>query len=138
MQLGQAQIVEQVILFGVGLAIALGFLTAFETFGRDVKDRAIEEQMRLNANLISSHVGQLIQTGAEGSLRFRLSPSIANEDYSVNFTDSGVAVRVGDKTHLSTSLNGLEEQYDLQGRVTSGRETAEINVGGRDITIEGS
>lgn len=135
---GQSQVVEQVILFGVGISIAFGFLAAFETFGQDVKDRALEEQMELQADLVSSHVAQLIQTGADGTLQFSLPPTIAGESYSIQMTDQGIAVQVTDQTFLSQNLNGLEARYNLSGRVSSDRDTAVINIDSYNVVLEGS
>jgi len=135
---GQSQVVEQVILFGVGISVAFGFLSAFESFGRDVKQDALDQQLRLQADLMSSHIAQLIQTGADGSVTVSLPEELAAESYRINLTDDGVAVRGGESIYLSRNLNGLEERYNLSGFVSSDRGQAIINVDDQTVTLGGS
>ncbi|MDY6770906.1 MAG: hypothetical protein SV186_03030 [Candidatus Nanohaloarchaea archaeon] len=124
---GQYAVVEQVILFALGVAILSGFLTAFNGFSRDVKSDAIQEQSALMAQVVASHTAHLVSTHANGELSFSIPDSLAGENYIINFTDGGVAVIVGDTSHLST-IYGITETYRLRGSVSSEYETAVISI----------
>lgn len=136
---GQYSVVEQVILFGLGIAIAGGFLGAFENFGDDVTEQGIQDQADHLSELIGSHTIHLIETRADsGTLEFELPNKIANqESYTINLTKGGVAVIVGSKSYLN-AINGIEQKYQLQGSVTNDFETATITLQDNTITLAGS
>jgi hypothetical protein len=134
---GQYTVVEQVVLFGIGLSIASGFLVAFETFGENVKGEARNEQAKVLGEQIGSHVVHLAQTDANGRLRFQLPSTIADTDYTINFTNSGIAIITTGNVYLAT-LYGLEDKYKLRGQITSQYETGSLVKEGREIRIEGS
>jgi hypothetical protein len=131
---GQYAVVEQVVLFALGIAIVSGFLTAFEDFGRDVKTDATEQQSELLSEVVGSHVTQIVRTRADGTVSFTMPESIAGDPYRINFTDSGVAVVVQERSHL-TSVYGLTETYDLEGSISSEYQTAVISKEQDTITI---
>ncbi len=135
---GQSQIVEIVILFGVGVVIVAGFVTAFERFGENVRDEAIENQGIAFGDVVSSNIAFLLSTGADyGEMNFILPTSIANEYYSVVLSDSGVEVALGEGNFVSHNLNGLENFYDLQGSFNSDFETAKVRMDGKNVSIGG-
>ncbi|MDY6789538.1 MAG: hypothetical protein SVV03_06280 [Candidatus Nanohaloarchaea archaeon] len=135
---GQYGVIEQVMIFGFGIAIAVGFLLAFEAFGADAKSQALEDQREILADWTASHVVQLVNTGGKGSLTFSLPESIADEDYIIEFGDSGVSVTAGGGSYSSTDLNGLEDKYRFEGEVSGDFETATIRFTGESVIIEGS
>ncbi len=138
MSKGQSQIIEIVILFGVGVVIVAGFVTAFESFGENVRDEAIENQGKAFGDVVSSNIAFLLSTGADhGEVNFLLPNSIANEYYSVVLSDSGVEVNLGGRSFVSHNLNGMENFYDLQGSFVSDFETANVRMDGKNVSIGG-
>ncbi len=135
---GQYGVIEQVIIFGFGIAIAIGFLVAFESFGRDVNNEALKDQRELLADLVSLHVVELAKAGTQGSINFNLPGSAADEDYIIEFQQGGVAVLAGGGAYVSSNLNGLEDRYELEGEVSNDFQTATITLQDNKITVEGS
>lgn len=133
---GQFTVIEQVILFGLGVTIATGFLVAFEDFGSDVQDRSLQEQSQALAGLISVNTVELIQTGADGEETFQIPPSIAGEDYFVRFSQDGVTVAT---TNVSATAGvaGLTERYNFTGSATNDFQTATVTKQDGRIRIEG-
>jgi hypothetical protein len=135
---GQYSVVEQVILFGLGIAIAGGFLTAFQNFSDRVTDRGVREQGDHLSETVASHIIHLVETSDQGNLTFDLPQSIANQNsYSINLSSGGVAVIVGSKSYLN-AVNGIESKYNMKGSVKNNFQAATISINGDTITIEGS
>lgn len=138
MSKGQTQVIEIVILFGIGIMIVAGFVAAFEGFGEDVREEAIESQGQVFGDTLSSHIAFLAATGADyGEVSFSMPSSLAGENYHVDLTDTGIGVYIGDQAIISNNLNGLEHRYDLEGSVQSTYDLSRIRKGDQNISIGG-
>ena len=136
---GQSQVLEIVILFGIGLAVVSGFLAAFDDFGRNVKERAVDQQSRIMGDLVGSNIAFFLQTEPEdgSSVRFVIPRSLAGESYSINLSEQGVNILLEDNAYISRNLNGLEKKYEFQGSVSSNRETMRITLEDDKVTAGG-
>ncbi|MDY6777722.1 MAG: hypothetical protein SVU32_03590 [Candidatus Nanohaloarchaea archaeon] len=133
---GQYEVIEHVLLFGLGLAIASGFLMAFQSFGNQVEKQTKVRQAKLLGEVIGSHVTHLRSTDSTGRLSFSLPASIANRDYRVEFVEQGVQVWVGTESY-TVPLSGAGERYNLSGSVTNDFATAVIIKRGSQFNITG-
>lgn len=133
---GQTQVLELVVLFGIGLAVVTGFIAAFESFGEDVKSSAIDQQSKIMGDLVSANLAFLLQNSPEdgSSIEFVLSRSLAGEDYSINFSEQGVNIILEDEAYISKNLNGLEHIYDFEGSVSNTRETVRVTLEEGNVT----
>lgn len=134
---GQYQVLEHVLLFGAGLTVAMGFLYTFENFSEDIKSDVREQHMEMLGKQLHNAIQNLMATGANGEVVVTLPPTIAGESYNLQFEENGVAIYVGDESHLTT-LYGLEKQYTLEGAVTGDRDTVVITKEDQTLAMEGS
>lgn len=136
---GQTQVLELVVLFGIGLSIVTGFLVAFGGFGERVKNEAVDQQSKIMGDLVSSNLAFFLQLEAEegSSMRFVMPRSLAGESFSVNLSDAGVNVLMDQKSFVSNNLNGLEEKYVLEGLASSDLETVEVTFEDNTVSIGG-
>jgi len=134
---GQFTVIEQVILFGLGVTIATGFLVAFEDFGADVKERSLQEQSQALADLVSTNTVELVQTGATGQATFQIPPTIAGEDYFIRFSGEGVTVATAN-TSATAGVAGLTERYNFTGSASNDFRTATVTKQDGRIRIEGN
>ncbi|MCJ7450128.1 MAG: hypothetical protein MUP58_00085 [Candidatus Nanohaloarchaeota archaeon QJJ-9] len=117
---GQYSVIEQVILFGLGIAVLTGFLTTFQNFGEEAKQEAMDRQSRLLAELVRMNIVHLESLGEKSSIRFSLPEKLAGEGYRINLTDDGVAVQViGTGSNYLKGCAGLEDEYRFNGSVTN-------------------
>lgn len=133
---GQFTVIEQVILFGLGVTIATGFLVAFQDFGADVKERSLQEQSQALAGVVSVNTVELIQTGATGQETFQIPPSIAGEDYFIRFSQEGVTVATSNVS-ATVGVAGLTERYNFTGSASNDFQTATVTKQSGRIRIEG-
>lgn len=134
---GQYQVLEHVLLFGAGLAVAMGFLFTFENFSDDIQQDVQDKNMEMLGKQVNNAIQNLLATEAEGEVVISLPPTIAGEEYDLQFEENGIAVYAGQESHLTT-LYGIEKQYELEGVVTGDRDTAVIIKDGNTLRLEGS
>lgn len=134
---GQYQVLEHVLLFGAGLAVAMGFLYTFENFSEDIKNDVRDQHMEMLGKQVHNGIQNLLAADANGQVRVSLPPNIAGEEYDLQFEDEGIAIYVGQESHLTT-IYGLEKQYDFEGAVTGDRDAVIIEKNGRRISMGGS
>ncbi|MDY6776896.1 MAG: hypothetical protein SVQ76_02210 [Candidatus Nanohaloarchaea archaeon] len=111
---GQYSLVEQVILFGLGISITLGFLFAFDGLEENIQDRTGGEQASLVAEYVASSAVELVESGAEGRISFNMPSMIASKRYAVRLEDGSVTV-VSSGNSDETVVYGLGSKVDFQG-----------------------
>lgn len=134
---GQYQVLEHVILIGAGLGVAMGFLYTFENFGEDIQSDVQSEHMEMLGKQTNNAIQHLLATEADGEVRITLPPDIAGDEYQLEFGDNGIMIFAGGQSH-TTTMYGIEKQYNLEGTVTGDRDTAVIVKDGRTIRVEGT
>ncbi len=132
---GQYTIIEQVILFGAGISIALGFLAAFQGIGADVQAGTADAQTRLLSKYIAAGAVELVESGAEGTVRLSVPSSVAQQDYAIQLDDSGVSVVTREVRHTS-SVYGLAATVDLSGIQESGPPTVALKRAESQVRLE--
>lgn len=130
---GQYALIEQVLLFTIGISITLGFLIAFEDLTADVREDMGEAQTRLLSQYVAASAVELAESGSEGELVLSLPETVAGQDYVVRMGEDGVTVETTGERHTA-SLNGLTERFDVSGAI-EGRE-GDISLVYQGGTIE--
>lgn len=115
---GQYALIEQVLLFTIGISITLGFLIAFEDLTEDIRDDMAEAQTRLVSQHVASSSVELVTSGAEGEFAVALPETVAGQDYAIRMDDGGVTVETAGETHTA-SLHGLTAVTDVSGALES-------------------
>lgn len=118
MRKGQYYVVEQTILIGAGIVIALGFLAAFNTMRGNIQDQTLETQTQLVSRLFASTGVEIIENDVEGTYTISLPRTLSGEQYLVTLTGRGVETTSSGVKERS-SLFGLEAQITTEGNVES-------------------
>lgn len=124
-RIGQYAIVEHTILIGVGIALAIGFLIAFQTLSGNVEGSATSIETRLLSSYISANAIELVESGGNGKFTLALPDDITDNVYAVRLSDSGVNVVTTGSTE-TTSLYGLERRIRMDGSVTSQAQSVSL------------
>lgn len=115
---GQYALIEQVILFTLGISITLGFLVAFENLTEDIRADMAETQTELVSRYVASSAVELVASGSEGRFTLGLPETVAAQVYALRVTDDGVEVETVGQSHTA-SLHGLTSVLDESGAVES-------------------
>lgn len=132
---GQYAIVESTILIGVGIAIALGFLAAFDTLSDDISFGATNTEVTLVAQLVEMNAIELMESGAEGKFTVTLPETLANKEYAVNFKQAGIEVVTGGAAHQS-SLYGLPTRTAFSGHIISREPQVSLIYADNQLVLE--
>lgn len=135
MRKGQYTLVEQVVLFALGISITIGSLFAFKDLGTAVKGDMKEVQSELVAEYTASTAVNLVESGADGRIEAPVPEKIASESYAVRMGEGGVRVQVADEQSVA-GLYGLESRLDLSGAAESSAGAVWITLDGDSMELE--
>ncbi len=116
---GQYTLVEQVVLFTLGISITLGFMFAFNDITAQVETDMKDVQPELVAEHVASSSIELIESEAEGRIEVPVPEQIASEEYAVRMGDGGVLVQVSGDQALAP-MYGLTSVVPVDGAAESG------------------
>ncbi|MDY6773715.1 MAG: hypothetical protein SVS85_00820 [Candidatus Nanohaloarchaea archaeon] len=137
MRKGQYTLVEQVVLFALGISITLGFMYAFNSMRRDVGEDLKESQAELVSEYAVSTSIELVESGAEGSITFRIPEEAASQTYALRLGKGGVKFETAGEEELSP-LYGLRSTMNLEGEVESTGGFASLALSGDRLTLRRS
>jgi len=132
---GQHLILEEIILFSLGLIIALGFFSTFQSFEKSAKTQSREEQFEMLGEIISSHIIELTQSNATGKIEFSIPESIGGEGYLLALKVGGIMIQTQSHQVHITPIYGIEEKYEMDGVVQSNYKKASVTLEGEKITL---
>ncbi|MFB6077205.1 MAG: hypothetical protein ABEK12_03685 [Candidatus Nanohaloarchaea archaeon] len=127
---GQYSLIEQVVLFALGISITIGFLVAFEDLTGDVQEDMAETQTQLVARYLASSTVELAESGSDGELVLSIPGTVADRVYVLRLTGDGARIQTTGRQYTA-SLYGLTEGMAVSGSVES-------RAGGIALTREGS
>lgn len=136
MRKGQYTIVEQVILFALGISITLGFLFAFKDLTGSVRGDMKEVQSELVAEYVTSTSVELVESGAEGRMEMPVPERIASEPYILRMGSGGVSIQVPGEQSAS-ALYGLGSRTDVDGQAESGRGAVTVTLADNQLELGG-
>ncbi|MCJ7479334.1 MAG: hypothetical protein MUP63_04120 [Candidatus Nanohaloarchaeota archaeon QJJ-7] len=134
MRKGQYALVEQVILFGLGISVALGFMYAFQGIGEDIEEDVRSHQVDVVSSYLAYASADLIESGSEGSISMEIPEKIASENYIVRFGEGGVELQMAGEKSISP-LYGLESRIEPGGQVLSNVRFSEVTLRGDRLRI---
>lgn len=115
---GQYLAIETVLTFGMGIAIALGTITAFTSYKDNMVDATVNEQVTTVESEIRDTVFQLENTDS-GHLPVELPERLGESSYTVAL-DDGVKIFVQDRSYSSDFKRF--DNYEFQGSIEGGGE----------------
>lgn len=135
MRAGQYTLIEQTMLFGAGVAIALGFLFVFEDLGGDVQSGTADIQTRLVSQYVASSAVELVESGADGKILVPVPGSIAQQGYVLRLSEDGAAVATTGSRHTA-ALHGLLSRLDADGTLESGPPSVAVKRDNNQLSLE--
>lgn len=115
---GQYTLIEQVVLFAIGISITLGFLVAFQDLSEDIESDMATLQSRLVARYAASSAVELAESGAEGRIVVDIPETVASRVYALRFSGGEVEVETTG-VRETVSLYGLSATKQSSGVVES-------------------
>ncbi len=142
MRIGQSMIFEQVMLFGVSVAIFVACYGLFQLYQSHFTYVTMNDQVRAVRDLISAHVLELTKfEGMDASSIVKIPKRVSGELYYIAFTGTGLNVTTA-QTQTSASSDffmlgeGLGGRYVFLGKAASGRGEVIIYKRGNNIILE--
>lgn len=124
---GQYLVIEEMVVFLIGMLIVFGSMAAFQTFGDDLKRKVAIKESNLLGERIASLSVKLASSASKGSDCFQTSASfetpskITGRSYIIDFVQGrGVTIRLGKGMQdIIIPLRGLEDSLELKGNISS-------------------
>jgi hypothetical protein len=118
---GQSIIFEQVLLFGIGVAIFVALFGVFTVYQNYFASANLDNQLDEVKNVVVSNIIKLSEKGdVDAYVMMKIPRKISDEGYEISLSGSGLNV-TGLLTGISksSSLYGLNETHELAGSVMS-------------------
>ncbi|MFB6294656.1 MAG: hypothetical protein ABEI97_02760 [Candidatus Nanohaloarchaea archaeon] len=136
MRSGQYTLIEQVVLFTLGISITLGFMVAFN----DIQTRVATDMKDIRSELVAEYIAstsiELVESGAEGRIDAPVPEEIAAEQYAVRMGEGGVQVDVAGKQAVAP-LYGLTSVIGVDGAAESGEGSVTLTYTDGDLELGG-
>ncbi|MDY6766366.1 MAG: hypothetical protein SVW77_03285 [Candidatus Nanohaloarchaea archaeon] len=136
MRSGQYTLIEQVVLFTLGISITLGFMFAFNDIQTRVETDMKDIQSELVAEYIASSSIELVESGAEGRIDAPVPEEIAAEQYAVRMGEGGVQVEVAGEQAVAP-LYGLTSVIGVDGAAESREGSVTLTYTDGDLELGG-
>ncbi|MFO7794387.1 MAG: hypothetical protein R6V35_05445 [Candidatus Nanohaloarchaea archaeon] len=109
---------ESVLTFGLGLVLAIGVISAFETYSSGIYDASEEVQASIIQNRVLETFNVLQALEGSAEVELDLPESAGNRDYRVEASDNVAVI---------TDSNEYERELSIDGSVT-GSGSGEIRI----------
>jgi hypothetical protein len=135
---GQYLVVNEVLIFAFGVAIAVFILLNFQTLKLVFKNISIEDQLFDVSNLIKTGVVKAVETGANTTVRLHVPQKLSNEVYKIYVTNDVLVVSLlrDSKVNVTQEFFNLSSQYNIIGSVVSSAEYVDITFNGTAVEIK--
>lgn len=134
MRKGQYAVVEQILLFGVGITIALGLLAAFQVVGDDIRGETASTQTELLSQYMAANTVELAESGAEGKFIFDLPDKLAGQGYAIKYANDGIVTVTSGAKHTA-GVHGLSSLITLDGSIESGEQSVAVTFENQHIQL---
>lgn len=128
---GQYLILEEMLVFSIGIMVTISLLSTFHLFRRETKDGATKNQAELIANSVASSVFNLVQTEGSGKAEISVPKHIAGDLYYVDLEDGLVEVTIQGEEYKSQIIRS-NQGVDLEGGKRSLSGEVELVYDGED------
>ncbi|MBN1896532.1 MAG: hypothetical protein JW789_02280 [Candidatus Aenigmarchaeota archaeon] len=132
---GQSRVFEQVLLFGIGVAIFVSSFAIFQMYQTEYTLTASDDQIRGIRDLVYNHITEMtINEDLNSSIVIKIPKQIGGEGYSISVDDDDLTVRMEKSGKLaSTEMTSLSMLYSFSGETRS--SGGEIIIYKRDYNI---
>ncbi len=139
---GQSRVFEQVLLFGISVAIFVACFGIFQLYQGHFSYISTNDNLVALGNVLYSHITEITRIdNMNTSLVVSIPKDIGGERYDISINDTDLLILTKETDQKSiTRMNligtGLSGQYHLSGETTSGRGEIIIYKRGYNIIIE--
>ena len=145
---GQYKVVSEVLMFGIGIGIAVLVVGVFQNVSKTVFDVGIDDQLYEVATLVSNSIIKVMESSTDATLSLRVPPKLSDKEYmiAVEKNDSTnsyqVAVFMEKKPEMRIVQKlfniGQDNNINITGAVLSSSEYIIVNqtVAGGKKTIK--
>ena len=137
MRKGQILVFEQVLLFGVSVAIFVACFAIFQLYQSHFGSIAVNDHTKAVRDMIYTHIIELTRFGdMNASIIVKIPKEISGEYYKVQLTDTAINITTMDSgVTATTGLQMLTEKYDFSGETTSSKGEIMIYKKGNEIKL---
>ena len=138
MMKGQNLIFEQVLLFGIAVAIFVMSYSIFQLYQGHYTYTSVGDQVKGVRDLLVTHVVQMAKLpDANMSVTVPLPKKISGELYIIEFAEGSLNITtVNTITTAGSTMYGLGEDFDFSGKTTSSKGEIIIYKRGSNIILE--
>lgn len=133
--LGQYIIIEAVIIFTMGIFIAISLANIFGDFRKTSRLFSEENQAKLLTSFFLAKITE-ISNMEEGYIEFEIPKNIAGSGYVVTMSDNKIGIISQNKAYISKFM-GLESYIKFKGTVSSNFRKAKLEIKNNTIELEG-
>jgi len=137
-QKGQVLILEQIVLFGMGVTIFVACFAAFSVYQSHFSAVAANDQLVETKDAVVSNILKLYQKDAsESTIKMDIPENIAGSPYIIHLGEGGLDITIQSPEELSihSSVFNLAEKVDFSGSVTSTSGRLMIYKKGNEIIL---
>ena len=140
---GQYLIVEQMVIFTIGIFIALTFISIFGEFESDVRRETTTNQLQTYSKAMTNKIVSLIDTNTSSEVTIDIPKTLSEKSYLIELSDGLYIHSRGHdlKSNYSyrSNLLGYADKLQMSGKVLSKRGSAKLIYDGEDnLKIEGA
>lgn len=142
MRKGQSRVFEQVLLFGIGVAIFIACFSFFQIYQTEYTRTSMDDQLRGVRDTLYNHILEMsLNEVINSSVVLRIPKRIGGEEYTVTVDDDDITIRtiISGKV-VSMSLQMISSahggKYSLSGESRSSGGEIIIYKRGYNIIIE--
>ena len=135
---GQSVIFEEVLLFGISVAIFIVAFAIFQMYQMNFSSDSLADHTRTVRDMVLGHIVELTRLGdLNASITLRIPREISGEYYDISINDTDIAV-VTDRTKTTASYNieSISTAYSFSGETASRRGEIIIYKRGYNIIID--
>lgn len=114
---GQYLAIETMLTFGMGLALAIGTISVFDSYRTQTIDTTTDKEVTIIQSELRNSIFHL-KSADSGEMTVDLPDDIGGSDYSVSL-NRGVRIDVNYNTH-ETRFPELAEKYSFEGTAEGG------------------
>ena len=109
--------IETVITFAMGIALAIGTISVFNSYRAQAMDTTTEKEAEIIQSEIENSIFHL-ERASSGTMEVDLPSDIGGSDYTVSLYE-GVQIGLNYRT-IESNFTGLNQDYSFRGTVDGG------------------
>ncbi len=134
---GQYRIIKEVILFAIGVGIAVFVLFSFSKLEKDIEVVTMQNRMRVIASDIRNAIFKLYESGANSTIYLEIPEKLGDNVYVIKLIDDNITLFLYDnpKINVTEKIFNISQDNLISGEVASISKYIEITRSGSNIIL---